>query len=125
MDTQSFERQRQAVLEQMSGIRSMRPGSISEQYLNVRLKGQTKPVLRGPYYLWQYYEKGKPVRRRLTSPQEIELARQEIANHKRFTELCKEYENLTRRLGQAEREQAASQEAVKKKPVSRPRRTPK
>jgi len=125
MDLHALECKRLEILEAMSRIRCMRPGSLSEQYLKVRIKGRKEPVLRGPYFLWQYYEGNKPVRKRLTSPEQVGQARQEIANHKRFLELCRQFEDLTRQLGQAEREQDASQEAVKKGLKSRPRRAPK
>jgi hypothetical protein len=114
MSIAALERRREQVLEAMRSIRTMRPGAVSEQYLKVKHKGEKDAVPRGPYYLWQYYENGKPVRLRLTSAHEVARARQEVAQYKRFGELCKEFEELTRRLGELECEQAASEEAKKK-----------
>ncbi len=111
---ESLEAQREKVLEAMRTIRAMRPGAVSEQMLKVKHKGKKKPVLRGPYYLWQYYEQGKPVRQRLRSAQDVARAREEVANYKRFIALCKEFEALTRRLGELERKDTAEVEAVKR-----------
>ena len=46
MDTaRTLEEKRERVLEQMRAIRSMRPGSVTEQYLKVTHKGKRKPVM--------------------------------------------------------------------------------
>jgi hypothetical protein len=66
-------------------------------------KGKSEPVRRGPYYLWQYYEQGHPVRQRLTSPEAVAQARAEVEAHRRFQALCKELEELTHTLGELER----------------------
>ena len=116
---------REKVLAQMRGMRTMRPGTVSEQFLKVPHKGKKEPVLRGPYYLWQYYEDGKPRRQRLTTEEELEQVREDVANHKRFVALCKEFEGLTQQLGQLERAQQADMERTKKKPKSPSRRTRK
>lgn len=119
MNRSALEQRRSQILEAMRSIRAMRPGVVSEQYLKVPQKGKAQAALRGPYYLWQYYDKGKPVRQRLTSAHEVAVARQEVENYRRFTQLCKEFEELTRRLGELEREQAAQKEAEKKSSKSR------
>lgn len=124
MDIAAIEEQRNKILQAMGAIRSLRPGTVTEQFLKVPHKGKKEPVERGPYFLWQYYEQGKPVRRRLTSDAEVERARREVDNARRFGELCRQFEQLTRQLGELERERATSVEAVKKKPKSprKPRR---
>jgi hypothetical protein len=109
-----LEARREAVLEQMRALRSMRPGTVSEQFLEVPHKGQARPVRRGPYYLWQYYEAGRPMRQRLTSPEEVERARADVDAHRRFTALCREFEALTRQLGELERELPEAPELKKK-----------
>ena len=43
-----IEKRRKEILREMGGIRSMRRGSINEQFLKVRHKGKKEPVLRGP-----------------------------------------------------------------------------
>lgn len=115
-----IEEQRDKILQAMRSIRSMRPGAVSKQLLKVKHKGKKDPVERGPYFLWQYYDQGKPVRRRLTSDEEVRRAISDVDNYKRFDQLCRQFEELTRLLGQAEREQAGAQEALKKKSKSKP-----
>ena len=121
----SLEGQREKVLQAMRSIRAMRPGAVSEQMLKVKHKGKKEPALRGPYYLWQYYEQGNPVRERLCSAQDVARAREEVANYKRFLALCQEFEALTRRLGELECQDNAEVKAVKKGRKSRSNRTAK
>ena len=104
MDTvQQLERRRDAVLEQMGSIRSMRSGTVNEQYLKVPHKGRAEPKLCGPYFLLTHKQAGRTVSRRLTSLEQVSAARADIAAHKRFVELCKQFEQLTEQLGQLER----------------------
>lgn len=122
MDIATIEKKRRDVLDAMERIRAMRPGTLTEQFLKVPQKGQKEPARRGPYYLWQFYEKGKPVRRRV-SGKELERARDEVNNRKQFAALCEEFEGLTRQLGELERKQQVSDETLKKKPKSQSRKT--
>jgi hypothetical protein len=104
MDTvRQLEQRRERILEQLREIRSMHRGTVNQQYLKVPQKGRGEPALRGPYYVLSRAEGGKTVSRRLTSPQQVEQARADIAAHRRFVGLCREYEQLTERLGQVER----------------------
>lgn len=119
-----LEKRRHELTQQMLGIRSTTRGAVSEQFVPVPHKGKKKPVLRGPYYVLSWWENGKTHSRRIHRD-DLERTRQELANYERLKALCQEFEALTQALGQAEREQAASQEAVKKGLKSRPRRTPK
>lgn len=120
MSIAAIEEQRDKILQTMRGIRSMRPGAVSKQFLKVKHKGKKDPVERGPYFLLQYYDHGKPVRRRLTSDEEVRRVISDVDNYKRFDQLCRQFEELTRQLGEIEREQAAVQEALKKKSKSKP-----
>lgn len=112
MDTvQELETQRNAIIEQMRSIRSMRRGTISEQHFKTHLKGRKGVVLQGPYYVLSRREGEKTVSKRLTSPIELERARKDVAEHKTFLGLCQEFERLTARLGELERaEQGLEQE---------------
>ncbi len=106
MDTiQELEGKRDVLLAEMKSIRSMRRGTINEQYLHVFLKGQKQPAKRGPYYVFSRHETGQKqtFSRRLTTPQELEEARRDVAAHKRFVTLCQEFERVTERLGELER----------------------
>jgi len=117
---QSLETRRDAILAEMRSMRSMRRGSVHEQFLRVRHKGKSKPVERGPYYVWTYSEGGKTVSRRLSKGPELDRAREDVARHKRFVELCTEFERLTERLGELERDaEGATPEKKRRRSPSR------
>ena len=121
MDTaRTLEEKRERVLEQMRAIRSMRPGSVTEQYLKVTHKGKRKPVMRGPYWVYTRKEAGKTVGQRL-SREDAEQVTKDIEAHRKFVALCKEFETLTMRLGDVEVDAVLSPE--KKRPRSRSSRT--
>ncbi len=111
---QDLELRRQAILKKMGELRTMRRGTVSEQFLNVRHKGQARPVRRGPYYLWQYWEGGMPKRQRLHAGAEVESARKEVAAYKEFELLCKEYVSVAEALAAEERDTSASEDSLKK-----------
>ena len=118
MDTVlELETRRDAVLAELKTIRSMRRGTVNEQYLSVRHKGVREPAQRGPYFVLSRYdaEKRKTVSRRLTTPGEVERARRDIAAHERFIALCQEFARLTERLGEAEGGGATEMEVEKKR----------
>ncbi len=121
MDTvRTLEEKREQVLEQIWAIRSMRRGSVTEQYLKVRHKGKRKPVVRGPYWVYTWKEGGKTVGQRL-SREEAAQVKKDVEAHKKFVALCREFETLTIRLGDVEVEGALTPE--KKRPRSRSSRT--
>ena len=117
---EAADRMRNAVLEEMRSIRAMTRGTINEQFLKVRRKGIREPVSLGPYYVISRYEPevGKTKSRRLTSEEELEQARQDVAAYQRFVSLCREFEGLTEKLGELER--ASPEQEAKKKLRSSP-----
>ncbi len=118
---EEIEARREAILTEMRGIRSMERGTINEHYVKVRRKGNKEPALRGPYYVISRREEKRTVGYHL-SAQELERARLDVQSHKRFKELCREYEELTERLGRLERE-ASESSREKKLPRSRLKKT--
>jgi hypothetical protein len=107
MDTvQQVEQRRRAVLEQMGAIRSMRRGTVNEQYLKVPHKGRAAPTLCGPYYVLTRKQAGRTVSRRVPGGQ-VEQARADVAAYRRFVDLCQQFEQLTEQLGPLERRSGA------------------
>jgi hypothetical protein len=122
---QELESRRKEVLQKLAAIRSLRKGTLNEQWFPVVRNGKKTKKLRGPYFVWSYKVGKKTVSERLKDEQGIALARQDAANYRRFRELCGELEKLIAELGQAERQEAASEEAVKKGLKSRSSRARK
>ena len=112
-EIQAIEERRTEILREMGMIRSLRRGSITEQHLRVRRQGKKEAVLRGPYYVFSRQEGGKTKSRRLTSAEATAQARREVAAHHHFRKLCREFEELTERLGELCR--AAEGEGPEKK----------
>lgn len=102
---QELERQRERVLEQMRGISSMKRGTINEQFVAVLRQGKPTGRRRGPYYVFSRREGKRTVSRRLRSAQEVQQAREDVAAHQRFVALCKQFEDLTERLGELQQGQ--------------------
>ena len=115
--TEEYEARREAILAEMRSLRCMRRGTVAKQYLKVRHKGRDEPVVRGPYYTLARWEGGKTVSKRLRSAEELTRAQEERAAHRRFVELCKEFEEVTERLLDLGR--TVGDGAVKKTPRSR------
>ena len=111
---QELEVRRNAILEEMRSIRSMRRGTINEQHFKTRLKGKKGIVLQGPYYVLSRREGEKTVSKRLRSAAELEQARKEVVAHKRFMTLCREFEQLTTKLGELERKEPDVEEEKKR-----------
>jgi len=101
---QELESKRDAVLQEMKSIRSMKRGSIKAQYLKVRHRGSKEPLARGPYYVLSRHDSrtGKTVSRRLTSKAAVEKACTDIEAYQHFVVLCREFQELTETLGELE-----------------------
>jgi hypothetical protein len=115
--TTSIESERRRVVEQMLRLGPMKRGTLNEQYLAAARKGSGKPTLRGPYYVLSRKEGGKTVSRRICA-EDIERTRQGIARYGRFLELCREFVELSERLGEAQHCGSQREEALKKTPNS-------
>jgi hypothetical protein len=122
---EALQARRETLLEQMRSTRSMKRGTLSIRPEKVHRKGRKEPVLLGPYPLFVRREGKRTVGRRLGSPQEVAQVREDIAAYDRFMALCKEFAEVTEALGDLERAEAASDEAVKKGRWSRSNRVRK
>jgi len=115
MDTvQQLEVQRNAILEEIRSIRSMRRGTVNEQYFKTRLKGRKGIVHQGPYYVLSRREGEKTVSSRLRSEAELQQARKDVTEYKRFLGLCQEFERVTARLGELERSEHGLEQEKKR-----------
>ena len=115
MDTiQQLEARRNAVLQEMRSIRSMRRGTINGQYFKTRLKGKKGIVHQGPYYILSKREAEKTVSKRLRSVAELQQAQKDVAEYKRFLVLCQDFERLTARLGELERSEPGLEQEKKR-----------
>ena len=79
----NLERRRQALLEQLAGLRELRRGSFSEQFLQVK-QADGSLVKRGPYPLFTRKQGGKTLSVRLTDPALVPLYRQQIQALRQF-----------------------------------------
>lgn len=114
LTVQGLEARRNGILEEMRSIRFMRRGTINEQHFKTRLKGKRGIVLQGPYYVLSRREGEKTVSKRLRSLGELEEARREVGAYKRFMTLCREFEELTMRLGEQEKVEPEVEEEKKR-----------
>jgi len=80
---------RQKILAQMALLEEMRRGSVTRQFLKVRLKRQSEPVLSGPYALFTYKKNGQTVGRRLHDLEEIRRLEHQVENYHNFQRLCR------------------------------------
>ena len=122
---QRLESRRKEMLQELDTIRSLRKGSLNEQWFPIVRNGKKTKELRGPYYVWSYKIGKKTVSERLKDDSGVVLARQDAANHRRFKELCGELEEIIAELGEAERDEAVSEERLKKGLKSRSSRAEK
>ncbi|MFH1134711.1 MAG: DUF6788 family protein [Pseudomonadota bacterium] len=89
MDALELVERRLAIINELAGLEEMRRGSVVEQYQERTLPTGEK-VLRGPYPLYSYKEKGRTISRRLKSEKEVLRYREQIQNFRRFEELTRE-----------------------------------
>ena len=122
---EQLENRRRSLAEKIVAIRSLRKGSINEQWFPVMRDGKKTEELRGPYFVFTYKAEGRTVSKRLHGEAALARAREDAANYQRFRALCAELESLTMELGELERRECGEEEAVKKKSNSRSNRARK
>ena len=110
---QQIEAQRLAILDSLKAIRSMRRGSVTEQFFPVQRKGQKQAARRGPYYVFTRHHGSKTVSQRLTTPEALQQAREDIEAFKRFQVLCRQYVRLTEKLGELEQKTGQEKKRLK------------
>lgn len=105
----NLEHQRQALLEQLSGLQQLRRGSLTEQFLMVKHKDGSM-VKCGPYPLLTHKEGQKTVSLRLTDAELVPLYRQQIQAMRQFETVV---EQLIR-VGEQLSELAVNEQVQKK-----------
>jgi hypothetical protein len=93
--TQQIHAEREAVLEAMGKIDSLRRGHLSEQFFKKKLAG--KIVRSGPYFVLQCSYDAKKFSTRIPADQ-AETVRQQVSNYCRFQELAEQFIQLTEEL---------------------------
>lgn len=123
-EVKQIEDRRNALLEEMRSIRSMRRGTINEQYFKTYSQGKREMKRQGPYYVLSRREGGKTVSQRMNSPVELEQARREVEEYKKFLLLCREFEQLTTRMGELGRDNREREREKKrsKSPLNKTRK---
>lgn len=97
-DYSNLEQQRQTLLGQLSNLRELRRGSLTEQFLTVRHADGSK-VRRGPYPLLTRKEARKTVSVRLTDPALVPLYRQQIQTLRQFEGVVHQLVRVGEQLG--------------------------
>ena len=115
-----LEARRKQVLKELAAIRSLRKGSLNEQWFPVLRKGKKTGELRGPYFVWSYKVGKKTVSEWIKDQAAVTWAKENAGNYTRFKELCAEFEELTAKLGEAEWKKSRGADLLKKTLKSRP-----
>lgn len=97
------------LLSEISNIGAMRRGQVSEQYYE-KINARGEKIRTGPYYVWQASVRGKKRSVRI-SGDELESARKEIEEGKRYKEFCEQLADVMEELAI---QPAESTDALKK-----------
>lgn len=91
---ETLEERRERLCHEIGEVGDFRPGAITENY---RKCGRSNCVCatpghagHGPRYLWSTTQKGKSRAQSLVLGPEVTKVEREIANYRRFTEICEE-----------------------------------
>ena len=89
---------RQEILTHIALIEEMRRGSVTRQFLKIRLKGQREPVLTGPYALFTCKKNGRTVGRRLHDVEELRRLEHQVQNFHTFQNLCRRLVEISEKI---------------------------
>jgi hypothetical protein len=97
-----LEERRQKLYQQLAVIGDFRPGMISVNYRKCGRKNcrcaQPGQAGHGPQYLWNTTQQGKSRAQNLRLGPELEKVEQEVANYRRFVEVCGELVQLNEQI---------------------------
>ena len=97
-DYANLEHQRQALLQQLSGLQELRRGCLSDQFLTVQHADGSR-VQCGPYPLLTRKEGKRTVSLRLSDPQLVPLYRQQIQAMRQFETVVDQLVRVGEELG--------------------------
>jgi hypothetical protein len=97
-DYPSLEQQRQGLLRQLSDLRALRRGSLTEQFLTVKHADGSK-VRRGPYPLLTRKEAQKTVSLRIHDPALVPFYRRQIQAMRQFESVVDQLARVGEQLG--------------------------
>jgi hypothetical protein len=89
---------RQEILTHIALIEEMRRGSVTRQFLKIKLKGQREPVLTGPYALFTCKKNSRTVGRRLHDAEEIRRLEHQVQNFHTFQNLCRRLVEISEKI---------------------------
>jgi hypothetical protein len=112
-DYPKLERQRQTLLQQLSGLQQLRRGSLTEQFLMVKQADGSR-VKRGPYPLLTRKDRNRTVSLRLSDPALVPLYRQQIQAMREFETVVEQLVRVSEQLSDL-----ALAEVVQKKTARR------
>ena len=93
----SLDARRIEIIRKMSEIKSMRKGTVNEQYKSIRHKnGET--VAKGPYYVLTHKASGGKTVSEAVPSSNILYMRQEVDNYKEFRELTNNYIDVCEKM---------------------------
>lgn len=98
LNSSNLEQQRQGLLRQLTDLRELRRGSLTEQFLTVK-HADGSSVKRGPYPLLTRKEASKTVSHRITDPALVPLYRQQILAMRQFEGVIDQLVRLGEQLG--------------------------
>jgi len=97
-----LERRRQQLYQQLAALGDFRPGMISVNYRKCGKQNcacaQPGHAGHGPQYLWNTTQQGKSRAQNLRLGPELEKVEQEVANYRRFVDLCGELVKVNEQL---------------------------
>jgi hypothetical protein len=97
--------QTKSILEQIASITSMERGKLSEVYRSRPAAHGTRTIQLGPYHKLQTWENGRNLTRHVPAA-EVAALKEDLANHKRFTELSAAFEEVVIARTRALRDQS-------------------
>ena len=97
MNSSQLLKKRQEILRQLQDLQQIRRGTITEQFMETKLKDGSK-VRRGPYHLHTFKDKQQTVSRRLRNPTEVQSCREQIDAFRQFQQLTAELLSIGEQL---------------------------